>query len=115
MPKKWPDEFNETITAMEDEGLLSTLIEDQMLAVVKGDDPKPVEMPVIEGADTIKVAVTGSLPPMDYVAADGTPAGYNTAVLAEISKRINKNIEIVVVDSIVTVVTKTLMDKMKTK
>lgn len=94
------DEFDEAITAMEDEGLSHTLIQEQMLAVVEGSDPKPVEMPVIEGADTIKVAVTGSLPPMDYVAADGTPAGYNTAVLAEISKRINKNIELVVVDSI---------------
>ena len=94
------DEFDEAITAMEDEGLLDTLIQEQMLAVVDGNDPKPVEMPVIEGADTIKIAVTGSLPPMDYVAADGTPAGYNTAVLAEISKRINKNIELVVVDSI---------------
>ena len=94
------DEFDEAITAMEDEGLLHSLIQEQMLAVVDGNDPKPAEMPVIEGADTIKVAVTGSLPPMDYVAADGTPAGYNTAVLAEVSKRINKNIELVVVDSI---------------
>ena len=30
---------------------------------------------------------------------DGTPAGFNTAVLAEISKRINKNIELVTIDS----------------
>ena len=57
-------------------------------------------MPVIEGAQTLKVAVTGSLPPMDYVAADGSPAGFNTALLAEISNRIGKNIELVVVDSV---------------
>jgi hypothetical protein len=57
-------------------------------------------MPVIDGAETIKVAVTGALPPMDYVAADGTPAGFNTALLAEISQRIGKNIELVVVDSV---------------
>jgi ABC-type amino acid transport substrate-binding protein len=37
---------------------------------------------------------------MDYVAADGTPAGFNTAVLAEIGNRLGKNIEIVVVDSL---------------
>ena len=53
-----------------------------------------------EGADTIKVAVTGSLPPMDYVGPDGAPAGFSTAVLAEIAKRLGKNIEIVVVDSV---------------
>ncbi len=57
-------------------------------------------MPVISDAETIKVAITGALPPMDYVAPDGTPAGFNTAVLAEISQRIGKNIELVVVDSI---------------
>ena len=44
--------------------------------------------------------MTGALPPMDYVAADGTPAGFNTAQLAEISQRIGKNIELVVVDSV---------------
>lgn len=33
------------------------------------------------------------------ILADGTPAGFSTAVLAEISRRINKNIELVSVDS----------------
>ena len=59
-------------------------------------------MPItqIEGAETIKVAVTGDLPPFDLVLADGTPAGYSTAVLSEISRRIGKNIEIIDVDSV---------------
>ena len=39
------------------------------------------------------------MPPLDLVLADGTPAGFNTAVLAEISKRINKNFEIIDIDS----------------
>ena len=59
-----------------------------------------MELPSFEGADTIKVAVTGSLPPMDYVGPDGAPAGFSTAVLAEIANRLGKNIEIVVVDSV---------------
>ena len=33
------------------------------------------------------------------MATDGTPTGYSTAVLAEISSRINKNIELISVDS----------------
>ena len=57
-------------------------------------------MPLIEGAETIKVAITGLMPPIDYIAPDGTPAGFNTAVLAEISKRIGKNIELVQVNSL---------------
>jgi hypothetical protein len=48
----------------------------------------------------VRVAVTGALPPIDYVAADGTPAGFNTAVLAEISSRAGFNIELVQVDSV---------------
>ena len=52
-----------------------------------------------DGAETIKVAVTGDLPPFDMILADGTPAGFSTAVLAEISRRINKNIELVSIDS----------------
>ena len=52
-----------------------------------------------EGAETIKVAVTGDLPPIDYVAADGTPAGFNTAILAEIGKRLKVNIELMNVES----------------
>ena len=94
------DAFSEAITAMQDDGTLDRFIKEQMRAVVDGKQIEAIEMPVIEGAETIKVAITGSLPPMDYVAADGTAAGYNTAVLAEISRRIGKNIELVVVDSV---------------
>ena len=94
------DEFNDAIASMKDDGTLDRFIKEQMVDIVDGKEIKAVEMPVNEGAETIKVAITGSLPPMDYVAADGTAAGYNTAVLAEISKRIGKNIELVVVDSI---------------
>ena len=37
---------------------------------------------------------------VSYVAANGTPAGFNTAVLAEIGKRLERNIELVQVDSV---------------
>ncbi|MBQ9575106.1 MAG: transporter substrate-binding domain-containing protein, partial [Synergistaceae bacterium] len=55
--------------------------------------------PKIEGADVMKVAVTGDLPPMDCILADGRPAGFNTAFLAELSKRIGRNIELVSVSA----------------
>ncbi len=94
------DEFSNAITDMKADGTLDKLIKEQIDDLVNGGEAKPVAMPTIAGADTVKVAVTGALPPMDFLAADGTPAGFNTAVLAEISQRIGKNIEIVVVDSI---------------
>ena len=43
--------------------------------------------------------MTGDLPPLDLVKADGKPAGFNTAVPAEVSKRIKKNIELVSIES----------------
>ena len=94
------DEFNAAIESMKEDGTLEKLVSDQIDRLIDGGEFISVEMPSIEGADTIRVAVTGALPPMDYVAADGTPAGFNTAVLSEISRRIGKNIELVVVDSI---------------
>ena len=59
----------------------------------------PVALPVIDGAPTLKVAVTGDMPAMDCILADGTPAGFNVAFLSELSTRINKNIELVSIDS----------------
>ena len=92
------DEFNAAIAAVKEDGTLEKLVQEHIETAVSGEIV-PVEMPVFEGAETVKVAVTGSLPPMDYVASDGTPAGFNTALLAEISRRVNKNIQLVQVDS----------------
>ena len=93
------DEFDAALASFTEEEM-EKLVQEHITAAINGDEISPIQMPVIEGAETIKVAVTGSLPPMDYVAADGTPAGFNTALLAEISQRMGKNIELVVVDSV---------------
>ena len=92
-------EFNGAIRSMKEDGTLDTLAK-QYITDIKGDEePAAVEMPRVEGADTVKVAVTGDMPPLDLIKADGTPAGFNTAVLAEISNRINKNFELVSLES----------------
>ena len=44
------------------------------------------------GAETVRVAVTGDLPPVDYVSEEGLPAGYSVAVLSEIGKFLKVNI-----------------------
>ena len=93
------DEFDTALASITDEEM-EKLIQDHITAAIDGDEISPIQMPVIEDAETVKVAVTGALPPMDYVAADGSPAGFNTALLAEISSRMGKNIELVVVDSV---------------
>ncbi|MBQ6774465.1 MAG: transporter substrate-binding domain-containing protein [Synergistaceae bacterium] len=45
-------------------------------------------------APTIKIAVTGDIPPIDYVAPDGNAAGFNAVILAEIGRRLKINIEL---------------------
>lgn len=88
------DEFNTAIAAIKEDGTMEKLIAEYIDGVIEGKEIAPIEIEKIDGAETIKVAVTGDLPPMDYIAPDGTPAGFNTALLAEISKRLGKNIEI---------------------
>ena len=91
------NEFDTAIKAMKNDGTLDNLIKKYITDIKK--EPPSVEIAHIDGAETIKVGVTGDLPPLDLVLANGKPAGFNTAVLSEISKRINKNIELAQIDS----------------
>ena len=92
------EEINAAIESMKEDGTLDKLIKENITDLGgNAPDAKPID--VIEGAPTIKVAVTGDLPPMDFVLPDGTPAGFNVAFLNELSKRINKNFELVKIDA----------------
>ena len=91
-------EINTAITAMKEDGTLANLIKAN-ISDLAGADPAPVALPVIEGAPTLKVAVTGDMPAMDCILADGTPAGFNVALLTELGKRINKNFELVSIEA----------------
>ena len=95
------DEFNGAIKAMKEDGTLDRLVDEYINKLIDGTEPEPVIPDEIPGAETITVGVTGSLPPMDYIAADGTPAGFNTAILAEIGRRLGKNIRYQQLDNIV--------------
>ena len=93
------DAFNAQIKAMKEDGTLQKLVDEHIIKVSEGGEPVPVAFEKFEG-DPIKVGVSGDLPPMDYVAPDGSFAGFNTAVLAEIGKRLQKNIELVQVENV---------------
>ena len=91
-------EFNDALTHLKNLFVLSGL-EGIYITSAGKVDPKPVKFTNFDGAETIKVAVTGDLPLIDYIAADGTPAGFNTAVLSEIGKFLKKNIEVVNIEA----------------
>lgn len=93
------NDLNKAIKEMTTDGTLIKLSKQYIIEIKGGTEPPAVEISEIEGADTIKVAVTGDLPPFDMISADGTPTGFSTAVLSEVSKRIGKNIELISIDS----------------
>jgi len=87
------DELSEVLVEMEEDGTVDALAATYIEG--KNGEPPVAELTTIDGAETLRVAVTGDLPPMDYVTTDGQPAGYNVAVLAEVGRRIGRNIEFV--------------------
>ena len=91
------DQVNEALVDMKADGTIYALEKTYLKDL--SIEPEPVKFETFEGAETIKVAVTGDLPPVDYVAADGTPAGFNTALLSEIGKRLKINIELINIES----------------
>ena len=92
------DKFNEALKQLKSSWILSG-IESMYISSAGINDPEPVKFAKFDNADKIRVAVTGDLPPIDYIAPDGTPAGFNTAVLAETAKFLKINVELVNIDS----------------
>ena len=90
--------FNDALDDMKRLGTLG-MLEHKYITDPEPDTLKPVEFPKFPGEPTITVAVTGDLPPIDYIAPDGTPAGYNTALLAEIANKLHVNIKLVNVET----------------
>lgn len=86
------------IREIRNDGTLDRLTKEYIDDVKEKVSPA-VEFQHFEGAETIKIALTGDLPPLDLVLSDGKPAGFNTALLAEMGKRLHKNIEIFQIDS----------------
>ena len=91
------NDLNKALETLKSNGTLDKLVADYITNVTD-KEPSAVSIPHFEGVETLKVAVTGDLPPLDLILADGSPAGFNTALLAEIAKQLQRNIEIIDVD-----------------
>jgi polar amino acid transport system substrate-binding protein len=89
------DQISAIIAEMEKDGAMEEMRQRYIEDVITGDDPGAVALEAFPDAKTIKVAVTGDRPPMDYVSAGGEPIGFNTALIAEVAKRLGVNIEFV--------------------
>ena len=92
--------FSKVVEDMGSEGKIGMLARDFITgpAAMSGNLPT-VSFEEFDDAETLTAAITGDMPPIDYVGADGEPAGFNVAILAEIGRRLHVNIKPVVVDT----------------
>ena len=91
------DKVNDALAELRGNGKLMEL-EEKYIYDATGE-LTPVQFETFDGAETITVAVTGDMPPMDYIGADGTPAGYNTALIAEVAKVMKVNVETINIEA----------------
>ena len=92
-------QFNDAILSMKEDGALAVLYAKYIYDAGIGD-PEAVSFRNFPNVDkTITIAVTGDLPSIDYVDAEGFAAGFNTAVIAEIGRRLKVNINLVNIDA----------------
>ena len=90
---------SEAIEAMRDNGTLDALKTQYIDEVIAGVEPEAIAPEVFDGAETLKVAFTGDRPPMDYYSDAGDPIGFNTALVAEVCKRLGMNVEFISIDT----------------
>ena len=93
------DSFNAAIKKLKESGRIGELEKKWIKELPVGQEPAGTKIEKTADTETVYVGVSGDMPPLDYVAADGKPAGFNVALLGEISKLIGKNIEVVSIDS----------------
>lgn len=89
------DQISTCIAEMKEDGTIEEMQQTYIEDVIAGEEPGAIELQTFPDAKTIKVAVTGDRPPMDYVSAGGEPLGFNTALIAEVAKRLEMNVEMV--------------------
>ena len=88
------DKINDVLRELKEDGTLEKLRVDYIDNFMEASFINVIKPAKFDGAEKIKIALTGDLPPIDFVAADDTPAGFNMAIIAEIGKRAKLNIEV---------------------
>lgn len=105
------ESFDKTISEMKRDGTLVTLqakyilgidtavMEERYITNPDLQQNAPVMFRNFPGAPEIKAAVTGDMPPIDYIAPDGSAEGFNAAILAEIAGRLGLNVKLQNIES----------------
>ena len=93
------DRISDVIDEMKKDGTMDALKDQYVDRCIAGEEPDAVLPYTFEQAVTLKVALTGDIPPMDYFSAEGSPIGFNTALISEVGRRLGMNIVFISVDS----------------
>ncbi len=93
------DRVSQAIADLKADGTMDALKAKYIDDVIAGNEPEAVTPGSFEGAGTLRVALTGDRPPMDYFSDAGEPIGFNTALVTEVAGRLGMNVEFVSVDT----------------
>ena len=88
------EKFNEAIARLKGNRKLEDLKE-KYIRAENFDKLPPIKFSNFEGAPVVTIAVTGDIPPIDFVSPEGEAAGFNAALLAEIGRSLKINIKLV--------------------
>ena len=91
--------ISDVIAEMRADGTMDKLKDQYIDRCIAGEEPAAVQPETFDQAGTLKVALTGDIPPMDYFSAEGLPVGFNTALVSEVGRRLKMNIEFISVNS----------------
>ncbi len=87
--------LNDAIKKLKQEKILDELLQKWVFEFDPKAERTDMSVPEIKDAPTLKVGISGDLPPLDFIDENGNPYGFNVAFMTEISKMLNKNIEFV--------------------
>jgi len=87
--------INEALAQLKEEGVLAELQQEYITDFDFSKNYESIAMPNFAGAPTYKLSVSGSMVPLDYIAADGNPTGFSIALLAKVSELTGFNFELV--------------------
>jgi len=96
--QKLKDNLDSAIDTLQKDGTMQRLEKEWITNLPANKELVAGEVSKIPGAKTIYVGVCGDMVPLDYIAVDGRPAGFNVALLTETGKILYTNFEFVSLD-----------------
>lgn len=87
--------LDSAINVLMQDGTIAQLESEWITNLSAENEPINTELTKIEGAPTYYVGVSGDFPPLDYMATDGRPAGFNVAIMNKIAAVLGVNFEFV--------------------